>query len=343
MSAAFSHPARPAPAASDQASNLRAMLASARPSAPPVVAVVRAPAAPAADRRARVRRARVVTVSSGKGGVGKTVLCVNLAIALAQAGRRVALVDADLGMANADVLCGLTPVRRLEEVVLAGSGGVAALADIAVDAPGGFRLVPGAVGVARMAAMGELERARLMGALAELERQADVVIVDTGAGLGPDVLHLMREADEAIVVATPEPTSIADAYALLKCAVQSGAAAASLGLVINQAAGEREATAVHARIAGVAARFLRVTPRLAGWVRADPAVPAAVRRRRPLLIEAPRARVSDDVRRLGEGLLARASAEERGPAVANASGADPVPVGMLGRLFGVRRLDARCG
>lgn len=308
----------------DQATRLRALIDAAE------AAAARADRFELPPARDPVRRAKVVTVSSGKGGVGKTNACVNLAIALAQAGKRTILLDADLGMANADVLCGLSPARRLEHYVgvtdLAPNGrprtpmdaGALArrsLTDLAIDAPGGFRLIPGAVGVARMASLGPRERSRLMAGLAELERDADVLLVDTGAGLGRDVITFIHAADLALVIATPEPTSIADAYALIKCALRGDIDAdrasdlrmapeslPRLALVVNQAADAREAAQVHARIAGVCERFLRQRLPLLGWVSQDPKVGAAVRQRRPVLLACAKCAASRDLRALAAAL-----------------------------------------
>jgi flagellar biosynthesis protein FlhG len=285
-----SHP----PALDDQASRLRVMVASGRMDAPP---------RPALRPPSPERTARVVAVSSGKGGVGKTNVCVNLSIALAAMGRRTSLLDADLGMANADVLCGLTPTRRLD-AVLRDPRRPVTLSEIAVDAPGGFRLVPGAVGIERMADLGAADRARLLAAMGELERESDVVVVDTGAGLGRGVTCFLRSANLSLVVATPEPTSITDAYALIKCIVGGGAGpeleapAPPVMLLVNQVNGEREARSVHARIAAVCQRFLGFSLPLVGWVAQDVRVLAAVRSRRPVLLESPKCPASRDLRML---------------------------------------------
>lgn len=287
-------------AADDQATRLRALMASTRPGpeAPPASTPV--PAIP-------LKRALVVAVSSGKGGVGKTSLCVNLAIALQSLGHASTLLDADLGMANADVLCGLVPARRLDALWSEGRRRVLMLSDIAVEAPGGFRLVPGAVGVERMADLGPADRARLLTAMGELERHSDVIVVDTGAGMGRGVTCFLRAADLAVVVATPEPTSITDAYALLKCVVAPAGAQSlrqerepRVALVVNQVTGEREARSVHARIGAVSDRFLKYPLPLLGWVAQDVRVASAVRKKRPVLLEFPRCAASRDLRRLGE-------------------------------------------
>ncbi|MCW5775109.1 MAG: P-loop NTPase [Phycisphaeraceae bacterium] len=251
----------------------------------------------------------ILAIGSGKGGVGKTNLAVNLCIALARSGRRATLLDADLGMANADVLCGLSPHRRLD-ALLVGHDAPARLSmrDVAVDAPGGFLLVPGAVGVARVADLDAPRRAALVAGLAELEAVSDLIVIDTGAGIGRDVTTFMLAASLAIVVATPEPTSIADAYGLIKClhlvSRERGSALPRLGLVVNQARSDAEASAVHARLSSCMGRFLGFEVPMLGRIAQDSRVSAAVRRRVPHSIRWPRSRASRDVRHLSTSVVA---------------------------------------
>ncbi|MEZ6318023.1 MAG: AAA family ATPase [Phycisphaerales bacterium] len=255
----------------------------------------------------RLRSAPVIAIASGKGGVGKTTTSVNLSIALAKRQRRVTLLDADIGMANADVLCGMMPKMRLEKAV--GEGNIRALNEIALDAPGGFKLVPGSVGLGRMDELNDNEQEQLVARLIEIERASDMVLIDTSAGMGDSVRRFMRAADLGLVVVTPEPTSIADAYALIKVLVSlkpAGGApgkAPTLGLIINQVVNEKEAHAVHARIGGVCDRFLEYRLPLIGWVRRDKRVANAVRRRTPVMIESPRSAAAKDLDRLAGSLV----------------------------------------
>ena len=297
-------------AATDQAARLRSVMQRLSAGAVPIAADPPAPAS-----------VPWIAICSGKGGVGKTNAAVNISIALAQRSIRATLVDADLGMANADVLCGLTPLRRLDSTVGDHAVDPGTLARLAVRAPGGFTLVPGAVGVARMADLNAGQREALLRAMVSLEDASDVVIVDTGAGLGPGVLTFAHAADATLVVATPEPTSIADAYALIKCMARSEGGPNQLGpnqlgpnrtspsrrvwLLVNQAADEREAFGVHARLAATCSRFLGFSPLLMGWIADDPAIPWSVRKRTPLLLACPRCRASRDVRRVA-GKVAQA-------------------------------------
>src|SRR5690606_4740562 len=142
-------------------------------------------------------RASVIAITSGKGGVGKSNIAVNLAVKLASAGKGVVLLDADLGLANADVLCNVELPHNLAHVIARKKE----MADVMVKAPGGFRLVGGASGLARMADLTEFDRQRVIHAIGELEESADVILIDTGAGISPNVLTFTRAADHVLVVA----------------------------------------------------------------------------------------------------------------------------------------------
>jgi len=255
------------------------------------------------DRARSNRIARAIAISSGKGGVGKTNLAVNLAIAYAGRGQRVVLLDADLGLANADVLCGITPRATLEDVV----SSERSLEDVMVTAPGGFRLVPGASGVSRLADMGQTQRRNVLDELLELERTTDVLIVDTGAGIGANSMAFAAAAHMILVACTPEPTSIADAYGAIKTLVARGCRD-GIHLVVNMAMSDEEARAVHARIDRVARAFLSTPIKYAGAIPMDPLVPSAVRRRMPVSVASPDAPASKAMRQLAR-VLAGESAE----------------------------------
>jgi flagellar biosynthesis protein FlhG len=246
------------------------------------------------------RRASVIAVTSGKGGVGKSNVAVNLAIQLASAGKQVVLLDADLGLANADVLCNVELPLNLSHVIARKKE----LHEVMVAAPGGFHLIGGASGLARMADLSDDDRQRLVTALAELEQQADVILIDTGAGISPNVLSFTRAADHVLVVTTPEPTAITDAYAVVKVlSRQDGSALPEIlerrvSLLVNQARGAKEAKVVYGRIAQVAKQFLGVSVLDAGYLLSDQAVPQAVRRRMPFVLGSPRCPASQCVAQL---------------------------------------------
>jgi flagellar biosynthesis protein FlhG len=287
----------------DQATQLRSLVSRATPQAP-------AAAQPCPPDNPRATRANVIAVTSGKGGVGKSNIAINLAIQFASAGREVVLLDADLGLANADVLCNIDLPYNLSHVISRKKE----LAEVLVRAPGGFRLIGGASGLARMADLSDNDRQRLVDALAELEQQADVIIIDTGAGISPNVLSFTRAADQVLVVTTPEPTAITDAYAVIKVISRQSMNAGALdgmpnvhsgehpetrlSLLVNQARSAAEAQVVQERIAKVARQFLSVSVLDAGYVPADEQVGLAVRRRTPFVLGSPRCPASQSVARL---------------------------------------------
>lgn len=254
-----------------------------------------------------VRRIPVVAIASGKGGVGKTTTSVNLSIALAKHNRRAVLLDADLGLANADVLCGLMPKARLESAV--GDSEGFSLEDLAIDAPGGFRLIPGSVGIGRVGELDDTERRVLLDRLNDLHEMNDVIMIDTSAGLGPSVTAFIDAADACLIVVTPEPTSIADAYALIKVLVtqhqeqEGNGRLPTLALIVNQAINEKEANAVHTRISGVCDRFLGYTLPMIGYIRKDKKVVKAIKARTPYMIESPKCSASRDMGELAASLI----------------------------------------
>ena len=247
-----------------------------------------------------VTRATVFAITSGKGGVGKSNVAVNLAIALSQAGKRVVLLDADLGLANADVMAGVEVRTNLAHVIARQRE----LKEVMIDAPGGFKLIGGASGIAKMADLSDGDRQRLIRALAELETLADVILVDTGAGISPSVLSFTRAADHVLVVTTPEPTAITDAYAAIKVLVRSPGEESSpaidrrISLLVNQALSPQEASQVYDRVSKVARQFLGLTVFDAGYVPRDDAVLAAVRSRSPFVLSAPRSPAAQSLRQL---------------------------------------------
>ncbi len=254
-------------------------------------------------------RARVLAVASGKGGVGKTNLAVNLAITLATHGRRVLLVDCDLGLANVDLLLGRRPRGDLGHAL----AGRLPLEAVVQDGPAGVRWIPGASHMPSLAKVGESRRAALLRGLEALETQHDFILLDAPAGIGRGVLNLARQADELLLVTTPEPPALMDAYTTLKAVAATGAE--SLGrvrLVVNLVAHRRDAERAHRRIEDVAGRFLGVPVELLGYVFCDGHVGRAVQKQEPLVLAFPHSQAAWCVKRLATGLLEGPAAQGTG-------------------------------
>lgn len=232
-----------------------------------------------AQKPERSALAHALAISSGKGGVGKSTIAVNLAIMLSRMGRKVALLDADMGTANADVMCNVMPVHTLAHVV----AGRRAIEEIVVQAPGDFSLIPGASGLAQMAALSADERDRLVQQFARLEEAYDVLLIDTGAGIGPNVLGWLAAADRSLIVTTPDPTSITDAYAVIKTAHRQRPNF-DVRLLVNQAGDQDEARQVYTRVASVCRKFLDLDVIYAGFMLRDEAVSQSVRSRQPFAL-----------------------------------------------------------
>ncbi len=230
--------------------------------------------------------ARITAVTSGKGGVGKTFVAANLAAALARAGQRVLVLDADLGLANLDVVLNLAARVTLHDVFT----GRATLDEALQPAPGGFTVLLAGSGLVEYSRMTPEVRDKLLDVIAQVRPRFDQVLLDTGAGISDVVLFTVSLADEVLVVATPEPTSLTDAYATIKV-LASTQAARPMRLLVNQVQRKGEARAVHNQLQQVLDRF--VNPELAtplkllliGEVPLDAAVRASVQQRQ-LLMEA---------------------------------------------------------
>jgi flagellar biosynthesis protein FlhG len=220
----------------------------------------------------------VFSVTSGKGGVGKTNIAVNLACCLADAGKRVVLLDADLGLANVDVLLGLAPQKNLFHLFHEG----AKLSDILFPTPYGFSILPASSGVSEMLALNTGQKLELLESLDELENGLDFLIVDTGAGISDTVVYFNLAAQERLVVLTPEPTSLTDAYALIKV-LKLNHGVEHFKILVNMAPDGRTAKEVFLRLHHACDHFLSgVSLDFTGRVPRDAAVREAVIRQRPI-------------------------------------------------------------
>ena len=219
-----------------------------------------------------------IAVTGAKGGVGKSNLAVNLAVALGRMDRKVLLVDGDLGLANLDVLLGLVPTRTVEHLVR----GEATMDELLLDGPAGVKVLPAASGVPELARLDEGTRRILLSALGGGEMRDQTVVVDTGAGIGEATRALQLAASRVLVVTTPEPTSLVDAYASLKV-LWTADPDKPVDLVLNLVEDEDEARGAFEQISRATSHFLGCKPGLLGSVVRDPKVSEAVRRQKPVL------------------------------------------------------------
>jgi len=244
------------------------------------------------------KRARVITVASGKGGVGKTNFVVNLGIILARSGQVTTIVDADLGLANVDVVLGQYFDFDLEHVIK----GEKKLDEIIGLGPYGLRIVPSASGVPEMANMEKTQRDRLISELATLEHSTDILLIDTGAGISRNVLAFANLADEVIIVVTPEPTSLADAYGLVKLLVQTKVAT-KLNLVVNRALNHQDGQVTGERFLTIAERFLHHKIKFLGILPDDQIVSQAVRKQHPFVLSHPDSYASRQLERIAQDII----------------------------------------
>jgi len=247
---------------------------------------------------ARLSPPRVICVSSGKGGVGKTNIVTNLGHSLAQAGKKVLILDADLNLANVDILLGLTPRYNLHHVFM----GEKSLQEVVIQGPAGLLILPASSGIMELADLSEHQRLYFLTEMEAMSAAIDIMLIDTAAGINNNVIYFNLAAQERIVVLTPEPTSLTDAYALIK--VLSGRHnVKKFRILVNLARSEKEALLVFKKISMVADRFLdSLSLDYLGHVPYDSKLPQAVRQQRLVSDIFPQAQASRIFAKLSERL-----------------------------------------
>ena len=239
-------------------------------------------------------RTRIIAVSSGKGGVGKTNISTALAIAYAKIGKKVILLDADLGLANVNVVMGIIPKYNLYHLMERQRS----IKDIILDTEYGVKIVAGASGFSKIAKLGEEEREYFIEEMSQLS-SADIVIVDTGAGVSDNVISFISAADDAVIVTTPEPTAITDAYSIIKIiAGEVDNSRLSIKLLVNRVQSVKQGKDVAGKIIGIAGQFLNLKVDYLGYVMEDPAVLNAVLRQRPFFDLSPGCKASECIRHI---------------------------------------------
>ncbi|MCC6330152.1 MAG: P-loop NTPase [Acidobacteria bacterium] len=275
----------------DQASTLRSMASARKPLA--------------VQRTARNSRAsRCIAVTGGKGGVGKSNFAVNLSLELGQLGNQVALLDADFGLANADLLCGVTPKYHLGHVV----EGLKTLEEVTVPLSPEVELIPGGSGIEELANFSLSNRPQILEQMREMEEDLDYMVIDTAAGISDAVSGVLAAASEVVIVVTPEPTAIIDAYATIKVMLRRRPGA-DISVVVNNAVGVGDAENVFQSISTATREFLDHAVGFLGVIPADPNVTEAVRSQVPVTQHTPETPASRAIRLIAKDLHRKARNE----------------------------------
>jgi len=229
------------------------------------------------------KKTKIITVASGKGGVGKTNVSTNLALAYAKIGKKVIVLDADLGLANVNVVMGMIPKYNLYHVIRKQK----TMKEVILDTDYGIQIVAGASGFSKIANLTDEERDSFITELTELS-SADIIIIDTSAGVSSNVLSFVQAADEVLIVTTPEPTAITDAYGIIKIiSTEIDDLDLDLKLIINRVSSVTEAKKISQRVINIAGQFLNLKVDYLGFVYDDPSVPNAVRKQVPFMVSDP--------------------------------------------------------
>ena len=263
------------------------------------------------DQNQNQKRTKTIAITSGKGGVGKTSISVSLSIALAKGGSSVTLLDADLGLANINVILGIIPKYNLYHVIK----GKKKLKDIVIDVPEGIKIIAGASGFHQLANLETKQRNEFIGAIAELDSD-DYMIVDTGAGVSQNVLSFVFAADEVIVITTPEPTAITDAYGIIK-SIAAQAPDKIIKIIVNRVQSVSEGKRVAQRVINIAGQFLNIKVENLGFIFDDIYVPKSVRNQKPFVISYPKSKASGCVSIIADRINKKSGESGKGTGLAS--------------------------
>lgn len=241
---------------------------------------------------------RVISFTSGKGGVGKTHTVVNTAVSLVMEGFSVLVLDADLGLANIDVLAGVTPRGTLRDVLK----GIKSIDEILTESPAGFTIIPAASGIEEIHALNGEERMFLLAEIERIAAQYDFLLIDTPAGIGSDVMYFNSAASEIICIINGEPTSLTDAYALIKV-LNASYGEKSFGVVVNNVLSAGEADTAYESLANAVQRFLQIETRFIGWIQSDSTVRECIRERKLISFTYPSSKAARGVASVTRNLL----------------------------------------
>jgi flagellar biosynthesis protein FlhG len=251
--------------------------------------------------------ARVITVTSGKGGVGKTNFTVNLAIKLAQMGKRVIIIDADLGLSNVDVIMGKMSRYNLSDVIKNNKD----ILEILEEGPYGVRFISGGSGVQDLIKLNKLQMVDLLMKIGRLDYEADIILIDTGAGLSDSVLNFVYASKEVILVTTPEPTSITDAYALIKT-ISTKDTNKDIKIIVNRVENEAEAYNIFDRLKVVTEKFIGIKLNSLGFIMNDNCVSKSVKIQQPFVLNYTKCEATKNITDIAKILLEEKNAEMSG-------------------------------
>lgn len=249
-------------------------------------------------RMTNIKPVRVIAIASGKGGVGKTNLSVNLGVSLCKLGKKVALLDADMGLANVDILLGLHPEYNLTHVI----NGEKTLGDIVVEGPHGLKVIPASSGVQHMAEMGIIEQAGIISAFSEFEHDIDVLLVDTAAGIHSSVVNFARASQEILIVVCDEPTSLTDAYALIKL-LNRDHGVNRFHIITNMVDTLQDGKALYQKLCKVTDQYLDVALYFTGAIPFDRSLRQAVKKQQAVVESMPQSPASQAIKGLAKKII----------------------------------------
>ncbi|HHW30465.1 MAG TPA: MinD/ParA family protein [Clostridiaceae bacterium] len=241
---------------------------------------------------------KIITITSGKGGVGKTNITVNLAIALGELGKKVIILDADLGLSNIEVLLGIAPQYTLGDIIYNNKS----IFDVITTGPNNIRFISGGSGADVLVKLNKEVLDRFILNIGMLDKIADIILIDTGAGLSDSVTSFIMAADEVILVTTPEPTSLTDAYALIKTVITKDRNK-KINLIVNKAEDEREAKDIINKISLVVNRFLGVKLNPLGFILQDQAVVKSVKQQNPFYMKYPNSDATKSIKDISKKIV----------------------------------------
>lgn len=250
------------------------------------------------------KRARVITITSGKGGVGKTNVTINLALALSQMGLKVVILDVDFGLANIDVLFGIVPKYSILDVIRDGKS----IYEVLTDGPNNIKFLSGGSGVEELARLDRKQLREFVSNISLLDHLFDVILIDTGAGLSQNVMSFIMAADEVILVTTPEPTSITDAYAVVKM-VSRRDRKKRMHILVNKAESIQEAEEISKKLTVVSEKFLSLRLLKLGYILYDDTVTKSVKMQKPFSLYNPKCQAAKNISDIAERLFSRQPSE----------------------------------